>query len=222
MKIIWAIALALLVTAVILLYHRESFWSPAMPILVISIPGSKRREHMKELLKDYPGKIQFMDGIIVTDDATKRYHMKQLDLPESLETIRGGDLGCALAHIYTYKYIIDHGLERVLILEDDVDVTVPNALDEIADYTHPKTEMEPHLIWLHPQDSFGTQAQLVSQEGAQVLYEHRARLLARQIDMAIWGHDVPVMYVRGPVLFKHQFEFNDFATSERMQLNETK
>ena len=176
---------------------------------------------MQDLLSGYSGKFRFLDGVIAMDDDAKRFHMRELGLPETLPTVKRGELGCALAHIYAYKYIIDNNLERAVILEDDVIFDDENALQKIADYTPPSPEEgpEPHILWLHGVDGYGLTAQIVSLEGARNLFEHRDLLLRSPIDVAIWGSHFPIVFKKGPTLFKHRFEINDPATSERIQLD---
>ena len=213
--------IALIIIVVIGLSNQiETYEDPdVLPVLVISIPGSKRREKISKMFDGYKGRFRFSDGIIAKTDEDRRYHLKKLDLPESLmdKMLTKGELGCALAHVYAYKYIIDNKLPRALILEDDVEFTEEGGLDKLSTYEIP--ENEPHMRFLHGADMYGFQAQVVTQEGAQALYNHRDKLICDAIDIVVWHKRIPVHYSKGPVYFKHSVPFNDESTSERIQIN---
>lgn len=53
----------------------------------------------------------------------------QPDLPRNL-ALTAGELGCALSHLKAYRHMVEHGIPRAVILEDDA--ALPPDFDDLA------------------------------------------------------------------------------------------
>ena len=201
----------------------ERFSGSPMPILVISLPGSPRRERVMQKLARYKGRVIIIDGVLVKTEDAKRKALRSIDLDydEMKDSIKlaTGELGCTLAHINCYKYILEHKIDTALILEDDIVLKDPNAIDYIENFDISKNKGLEYMF-LHCTTGYGTQAQIVTSKGAETLYKNRKDLiLIAAIDNVIWANRIPITYVIGPQLFDHEDEYNNINTSERLQID---
>ncbi|WP_370598136.1 glycosyltransferase family 25 protein [Plesiomonas shigelloides] len=91
-------------------------------ILVISLPGSKRRDNVINRLVGYGLNFSFIDGV--------NGNLINLNAPEVPidvsyckthwgHSINNGEIGCAMSHIKCYEYIVKNNIPEAIILEDD-------------------------------------------------------------------------------------------------------
>ncbi len=214
------VMIVLFVNMILIKSKRETYeMYQTLPAFVISIPNSKRRPKVEAMFRDYRGPFMFLNGVIAKTDEDRKYHLRNLGRPESLfdKMLTKGELGCALAHVYAYKYIVENKIPRALIMEDDIEFAEDGVLEKLQKYRVPQNE--PHITFLHDTDMYGLQAQVITLDGARFLYNNRDKLICDAVDMVIWHKRIPVEYTRGPAYFKHGVPFNDPNTSERIQLN---
>ena len=219
-----AIAVLFIIIAIFILNNHESYniTDNYMPILIISLPGSKRRDRIMKRFEKYKGRVMFIDGVYIRSERDRKRWMDILGLDySSVKNILlkgNGELGCALAHVNAYKYMIDNNINRAVIMEDDAVQMDNSSIEYIENYK--MTEEEPSINFLGEVDMYGLQAQIITLQGAKNLYKHRQSLITLEpIDIVIWHKRIPIDYIRGPRLFKHENTFNDSDTSERIQIN---
>ena len=77
-----------------------------------------RLQHMQQQLHDWPGEVEYIqdyDKSELTDDVVQTYFKTGCELDN-----KSGATSCAMKHLLSCKYIVDHQLEGALILEDDI------------------------------------------------------------------------------------------------------
>lgn len=91
----------------------------------------ERREHIKTQFQDLGLDCKFFTAIngceLSEEDLTQVKNEDRVEVPLRfgckvilLNKLTQGEIGCALSHLRLYQHILDLGLERALILEDDV------------------------------------------------------------------------------------------------------
>lgn len=202
-------------------------------IIVISLPGSPRRHTIAAKLAAWgvsEGDYVFSDGVrIGNKEELFAYEKECMDIGESdivtspmLDRNENGDLGCLLAHLQVYKYILSNNLSHTLVIEDDIDFCV--SLEYFAE--HASEYCSHDYMFVHPEYLFGTQGQIVSHAAAKHLWDLRRQILelGKPIDLLIWHKfTVPKLdYVRCyplPPIVQHAESFWDAETSERIRIN---
>jgi glycosyl transferase family 25 len=92
------------------------------PLFVISLAGSRRRAAVQQRLADWPGPWSFfdaIDGSKLTEQEIARLCDQTLAVRRIGRRMTAGEIGCALSHRAIYARIVERGLDRALILEDD-------------------------------------------------------------------------------------------------------
>lgn len=93
-----------------------------MKTFIVNLKQSAdRRERMQTVLKDFPYEWEFFEAVdgreiknvseVYDEKKALRFHKTPL---------KAGELGCVLSHLKIYKKMIDEGIDRALILEDDI------------------------------------------------------------------------------------------------------
>ena len=220
------LCILVILNVIITLNRYEKFYYDGykMPILIISLPGSPRREKMMKRFENYKGKVIFIDGVYIKSEDDRKRWMDILGLDYStISKLLGGngELGCALAHVSAYKYMIDNNIQRALILEDDAVPRYSDSIQDIENYKLEKERDEPSIKFIAGLNMYGLVAQIVTLQGAKQLYKHRKELITlAPIDLVIWEKMIPIDYVKGEPMFKHEDIINQAKTSERIRINE--
>lgn len=79
---------------------------------------TERMRHMQQQLHDWPGDVVYIqdyDKGELTDEIIQTYFKAGSELDN-----KSGATSCAMKHLLSCKYIVDHQLEGALILEDDI------------------------------------------------------------------------------------------------------
>ena len=79
---------------------------------------TERMRHMQQQLHDWPGDVVYIqdyDKGELTDEIIQTYFKAGCELDN-----KSGATSCAMKHLLSCKYIVDHQLEGALILEDDI------------------------------------------------------------------------------------------------------
>jgi glycosyl transferase family 25 len=92
------------------------------PVFVISLRDSPRRKSIRQKLEKWPGEWSFVDAVdgqtLSPQDLATNYDpttaFRRNGRPLALS-----EIGCALSHRRIYQGMIDRGLDRAIILEDD-------------------------------------------------------------------------------------------------------
>lgn len=96
------------------------------PIWIANLERSQdRRQFMQQQLEAMNLEYNFIsatDGKNLTQNDLQKYS-KKLALKEKKRELSTGEIGCALTHANMYQRMIDHGIDEVLILEDDIFIT---------------------------------------------------------------------------------------------------
>jgi glycosyl transferase family 25 len=95
-------------------------------ILVVSVPRfTDRHQRVQQRLKGLPFDFFWgADKLKLNMEVAKREGIydeaKAISLERLGKPLSQGELACALSHQYVYAAIVEHGWEKVLVLEDDV------------------------------------------------------------------------------------------------------
>jgi GR25 family glycosyltransferase involved in LPS biosynthesis len=202
-------------------------------IIVISLPGSPRRQAIAAKLAAWgvgESDYIFSDGVrIGGKEELYAYEKESMDISEAdlvcspmLDRNENGDLGCLLAHLQVYRYIISNNLSHTLVIEDDIDFCIP--LQYFTE--HAAAYCAHDYMFVHPEYLFGTQGQIVSLAAAKHLWDLRRQIieLGKPIDLLIWHKftDPQMDYVLChplPPIVRHAEDFWDADTSERLRIN---
>ena len=79
---------------------------------------TERKRHMEQQLKDWPGDVEYIedyDRDELTNEQLATWFQPGCELYN-----KSGATSCAMKHLLSCKYIIDHQLEGALVLEDDI------------------------------------------------------------------------------------------------------
>lgn len=197
-------------------------------ILIISLPNSSRRPEISALMKKHGLHFQFMDGVLVNNDSDL-YHLQSTEFDtENKQSpflpYRPGDLGCSLAYLKCFKFIMNHKFEYTMILEDDIEIS-ENGLKNLASSEFNYCNHE--LMFIHDMEHYGTQGQIVSLNGAKKLWNQRLKIMTdgTPIDHLIWGSHLDLKwssckYSKLPWVVKHKHNYNDMKCSERLKFND--
>lgn len=200
--------------------------------LVISLPGSERRQHINKTLSNSNVPFYFIDGCLIQneDDAIKEFNIHGMNPTFDLVAQEGiGTLGCSLAFIRAFAHIITNNIQTALVLEDDAVPLHSDWVDRVDEYLDESYVAENPFdyLYMHGNTRFGNQAQLVTNNGARILYQHKNYLMFEPMDFAV--RNLPLRYQTpfkvqhcSEQLFCHKFMFNDISTSERLRINARK
>lgn len=81
----------------------------ALPAYVISVPGTRSRDIMKDRFRGKVHNVHIFDGV----DGTR--------VPQRTDKLRPGQLGCALSHMRLWALAQRTGAPAVLVFEDDAE-----------------------------------------------------------------------------------------------------
>lgn len=196
-------------------------------VLIISLPGSPRREsiseHLNEIGLTKASTCHFINGVRIKNiNDLLQHQIHAMEIPQDRTVCSPllqelGDLGCLLAHLQACKFIVENKLAYTLVLEDDVEIYDIQAL-----YNHEEDLCKNDFTFVHPEYLFGTQGQVISFNAAKHLWDARQYILTigRPWDIVIWHKLVPIEYHRSLLPFvKHAVEYFDPKASERLQIN---
>lgn len=198
-----------------------------MPLWVLSLPGSKRRETMALRLGAMNIPFRFMDGYLVTSgntDALKDVATKiGVELPET-SSLQRGDLGCLLAYFLMCKRIVDEKIPWVFIIEDDCvfNVAYPRIAEaDLSDFVCSD------WTFMHPNMGFSTLGQIVTYVGARKVLKHAARIIRCNlaIDLVLFSDlmadfHIASCYGTNHWLVDQEAPYDQKEFSERMLINE--
>lgn len=198
-----------------------------MPLWVLSIPGSKRRETMALRLSAMNIPFRFMDGYLVSstnEEALKDVATKiSVELPPT-STLKRGDLGCLLAYFLMCKCVVDEKIPWVFIIEDDC-IFNP-AYPEIA-----TTDLSDFVCsdwtFMHPNMGFSTLGQIVTYVGARKILKNAARIIRcnLSIDLVLFSDlmmdlNIATCYGTSHWIVDQADPYDDKQFSERMVIND--
>jgi glycosyl transferase family 25 len=92
------------------------------PIFVISLVGSKRRENIARQLSRWPGTWSFIDAVYgrdLTDEDVARCYDERAVIRRIGRPMTRGEIGNSLSHLSIYRRMIEEGIPRAIVLEDD-------------------------------------------------------------------------------------------------------
>lgn len=199
----------------------------SMPLWVLSLPNSPRRDTMALRLGKMNIPFRFMDGYTVgtTETALADVATKiGKELPMS-SNLKRGDLGCLLAYLLMCKRIVDEKIPWVFIIEDDCsfnpaypDISNADLSDFVcSDWT-----------FMHPNMGFSTLGQIVTYVGARKVLQDASRIIACNlaIDLVLFSDLMPdfhiaVCYGTNHWLVDQEAPYDEKEFSERMHLNDT-
>lgn len=199
----------------------------SMPLWVLSLPDSSRRETMALRLSKLNIPFRFMDGYLVNttvEDALRDVATKiQKELPTT-STLRRGDLGCLLAYFLMCLHIVDQKIPWVFIMEDDCifNPLYPNiATVDLSDFVCSD------WTFMHPNMGFSTLGQIVTYVGARKVLQNARRIISSNlsIDLVLFSDLLPnfhiaVCYGTNNWLVDQETPYDEKETSERLQLND--
>jgi glycosyl transferase, family 25 len=93
------------------------------PLFVISLAGAARRARMEEQLARWNGQWCFFDAIngeALTEKDLADLYDENKTIRNTGRPLSSGEIACALSHASVYRRMIADGIDRALILEDDV------------------------------------------------------------------------------------------------------
>lgn len=99
-----------------------------IPIFVISLENSPRREFISQRLNNLGLSFQFFDAVYGKDLSNN--DLEKIDREFSIErfgrkkSLTLGEIGCAISHIKLYHYMVEHNIYKAIILEDDAIVSL--------------------------------------------------------------------------------------------------
>jgi GR25 family glycosyltransferase involved in LPS biosynthesis len=95
-----------------------------MKIFIINLRSAiEKRKRMKKMLDKVGCDYEFFDAIKGSDVDPETYKSSPhwMD-PYHHRHITQGEVGCALSHFTIWQRIVDSGIERAIIMEDDIDI----------------------------------------------------------------------------------------------------
>lgn len=198
----------------------------SLPLWVLSLPGSKRREVMSVRLGKMNVPFRFMDGYLVS---TTEESLKDVggrigkQLPET-STLKKGDLGCLLAYFLMCKRIVDEKIPWVFIIEDDCifnPVYTNVAEADLSDFVCSD------WTFMHPNMGFSTLGQIVTYVGARKVLKNADRIIRcnLSIDLVLFSDlmpdfDIAICYGTNNWLVDQEAPYDEKEFSERMALND--
>ncbi|XP_026545409.1 probable inactive glycosyltransferase 25 family member 3 [Notechis scutatus] len=178
-----------------------------------------RRQRMLESLFELeiaPSVVDAVDGRSLNSSSIKKLGVNLLEGyydPFSGRTLTKGEVGCFLSHHRVWKEIVERGLEKSLVLEDDIrfEAYFKRRLLKLMDELE-QTQLDWELIYLSrkqvnekeeavteipnlvvPEYSYWTLAYVLSRRGAQKLIEARPLSKILPVDEFL-----PIMYDKHP------------------------
>jgi glycosyl transferase family 25 len=104
-------------------------------IYVISVHDAhRRRENVRAQLSDATVDWEIIDAIRSDSAAVIDLLEKSCDSKKWHKPLQSGEIACYLSHRKVWQKMLDEGIERALILEDDFQLTMP--VDEIMALLH--------------------------------------------------------------------------------------
>ncbi len=199
-----------------------------MPVLIVSIPGSPRRQRITTLMHSLGVPFRFCDGIVVSNTEEVGGHLRNLGLDNvNIDAVNlpYGDLGCMLAHLYVCKMIVDECIPWAMVLEDDVDFN-PAIERDVA-----TMDLSPYVCsdwtFIHPNYGFSMLGQIVTYVGAKKVMQQASMIVTcgYAIDIVLFSSamkkdfSIATCYGSEFWLVDQKTPYNTLEFSERMQLN---
>jgi hypothetical protein len=227
-----ALILVLLLCVVLLLARRESsFEEGGIPILVVSLPGSSRRERITKDMHENGLEFTFSDGVVIISEEDVKTHLDEFDisgLREGKLTDRLGNVGYTFAFIRAIKYIIDNSIEWTLLIEDD-SVLLPDGIKVLKEDPGRYKKFNGWLVVHAVYDRYwwGTNGQIVSLDCAKDLWSKRKEMIEhsmydheRQLDRLIFDSNFTKWSkTTEPFIIDTWSGVDDPNDSERIRLN---
>lgn len=198
----------------------------SMPLWVLSLPNSARRETMALRLGKMNIPFRFMDGYLVTttEEALQDVATKIGKTLPTSSSLKRGDLGCLLAYFLMCKRIVEEKIPWVFIIEDDCifNPAYPNiAQVDLADFVCSD------WTFMHPNMGFSTLGQIVTYVGARKVLQNASRIISTNlaIDLVLFSDLMPdfhiaVCYATNNWLVDQESPYDEKEFSERMLLND--
>jgi GR25 family glycosyltransferase involved in LPS biosynthesis len=95
-----------------------------------------------------------------------------------------GELGCFMGHYNCWKYVVDHGLDACLILEDGIELLRRDFKNLVANSDILFVNEEMQMVGARQFVGYGTQGYIVTQKGAEFLLKN-CYTLSVPIDLQI-------------------------------------
>ena len=94
-----------------------------IPILIISLRGSKRIKFLKNRLKKLKLTFKIIEGIngrvLNKEKKLNKYFKKEIIRKKTGRDMSPSEIGAAASHLKVYKYIVKKKIQRAVIFEDD-------------------------------------------------------------------------------------------------------
>ena len=94
-----------------------------IPILIISLKGSKRIKFLKNRLNKLKLKFKIIEGIngrkLNKEKKLDKYFKKKIIRKKTGRDMSASEIGAAASHLKAYKYIVKKKIQRAVIFEDD-------------------------------------------------------------------------------------------------------
>ena len=190
-----------LLIIIVFLSRTSSFETDKIPILVISLPGSKRREYVTNDMKENELEFTFSDGVMIQNENDIQKYLDEFDIHDLREgkfTEKFGDFGCTFAFIRAFKYIIDNNIEWTLLLEDDC-ILLPDGVKVFKEHPEKYKTFNGWLVvynGLKP-NLWGNVGQIISLDCAKDLWSKRKEIMEsvlyvydKQLDMLMYHHNL--------------------------------
>ncbi len=163
---------------------------PQVEAFVISLPRARERHaQVAKLQNDCPlpcHVIEAIDGGQLSDQEVARVYTRDLHRPHYPFELQRGEIGAFLSHRKAWTAIVERNLDAGLILEDDIELTLPgftNSLGLAIEHLTAQSYIQFRVFWgdRHPIQSptieptaivpLGATSQLVGREAAVRLLE---------------------------------------------------
>lgn len=198
----------------------------SMPLWVLSLPHSPRRDSMSLRLGKLKIPFRFMDGYLVstTEDSLRDVSNQIGEMLPTNSTLPRGDLGCLLAYFLMCKKIVDEEIPWVCIIEDDC---IFNPMYKDIANTDIANFVCADWTFIHPNMGFSALGQIVTYVGARKVLKHASKIIASNlaIDLCLFSDlmsnfHIAVCYGTDNWLVDQETPYNEKEYSERMTLND--
>ena len=146
-----------------------------IPVLIVSLPHAlKRRKFMREQMAKLKIDYEFFDA--VDGDKLSIAYINKFKIKEGEQHISRplskGELGCAFSHLHVYEKMLAENIEKLIVLEDDVQLN-----DDFAVLINSLSFMPlqwdlayiGYSYWIHDMPFFGKNIYPLSLWGSRVL-----------------------------------------------------
>lgn len=220
-----------LIMIIVCLSHTSSFETDKIPILVVSLPDSKRRERVTNDMKENGLDFTFSDGVMIQNENDIERYLEEFDIHDLREgkvKDRLGDIGYTFAFIRAIKYILDNNMEWTLLIEDD-SILLPDGVKVFKEHPERYKTFNGWLVVhaVYNRYGWGTNGQILYFDCAKDLWNKRKEMIEcsmydheRQLDRLIFdSHFVDWKETTEPYIIDTWSGVDDPKDSERMNKN---